>query len=295
MNNTNKAVIKQGRKKNGQLSQMWRRFRRRRPAMLGLFMMISLILMAVFANVLFDYNDVAIKQDISNRLSSPSLKHPFGTDDYGRDILARVVHGARISLGIGFASVAIGLISGTFLGALVGYYGGILDMIIMRIVEVFQAIPCMLMAMVVVAVAGASPSTLAIALGIAIVPTFTRVARGAVITVREMGYVESAKAIGAGDITIIFAHILPNCFAPLLVQSTLSMAVSILSVSGLSYLGMGINPPTPEWGSMLSSARIYLQGYSYMSIFPGVAIMLTILALNLLGDGIRDAADPKLK
>lgn len=282
-------------KKQGQFLQIWRRFKRRPSAMIGLYLIILFILIAIFAGVLFDYDAVAIKQDIANRLQPPSWEHPFGTDDYGRDILARVVHGTRISIGIGFAAVALGLTIGTLLGSSVGYYGGLYDMIVMRIVEVFQAIPCMLMAMIVVAVAGANPITLAIALGLAIIPTFTRVARGAVITMREMEYIESARAIGSSDFRIIFAHILPNCFAPLLVQSTLSMAVSILSVSGLSYLGMGISPPVPEWGSMLSASRIYLQDYSYMAIFPGVAIMLTILALNLLGDGIRDAADPKLK
>ena len=282
-------------KHEGQFAQIWRRFSKRGSAMFGLCLLILLILTALFADLLYDYDDAAIKQNIPERLQAPSWKHPFGTDDYGRDILARVVHGSRYSLGIGFAAVAIGLIVGTAIGSIVGYYGGVMDMIVMRIIEVFQAIPCMLMAMIVVAVAGASAVSLAIALGLAIIPTFTRVARSAVITVREMDYVEACRAIGACNINIILFHILPNCFAPLLVQSTLSLAVSILSVSGLSYLGMGISPPTPEWGSMLSASRIYLQDYSYMAIFTGVAIMLVILALNLLGDGIRDATDPKLK
>ncbi len=285
----------QGAKPRGQFAQIWERFRRRGSAMFGLCLLILLVLVAIFADVLYDYDEVAIKQDITQRLLPPSWEHLFGTDDYGRDILARVVHGSRASLGIGFAAMLLGLIVGTIIGSTVGYYGGVLDMVVMRIVEVFQAIPCMLMAMIVVAIAGASAVTLAIALGIALVPTFTRVARGAVITVREMGYVESGWAIGSSDFRVIVLHILPNCFAPLLVQSTLSLAVSILSVSGLSYLGMGISPPTPEWGSMLSASRNYLQDNSYMAIFPGLAIMLTILALNLLGDGIRDAADPKLK
>ena len=281
--------------KQGQMHQIWVRFRRRFSAMLGLVFLIILILTAIFADVLFDYNDVAIKQNIVGRFQAPCAEHPFGTDDYGRDILARVVHGTRMSLSIGFAAVSISLVGGILIGSMVGYYGGRLDMIVMRGIDIFMAIPALLMAMMVVAVAGTSPVTIALALGISNIPAFTRVTRGAVLTVREKEYVEAARALGAKDHTIIFKHILPNCFAPLLVQATISVAINILSVSGLSYLGMGISPPTPEWGSMLSASRTYLRDHSYMAIFPGLAIMVTILALNLLSDGIRDASDPKLK
>jgi len=278
-----------------QVYQIWYRFRHNKSAMLGLVIISLLILIAVFADVLFSYDGIAIKQNIMERLQAPSAAHPMGTDDYGRDILARVVHGSRISLGIGFGGVAIALFGGTIIGAIAGFYGGKVDMVVMRVTDIFMAIPNILMAMIIVAVAGTSAVTIAISLGIAAIPTFTRVARGAVLTVREMEYIESARAIGAKNSTIISKHILPNCFAPLLVQTTLSMAIIILSVSGLSYLGMGIKAPIPEWGSMLSASRAYLQGNSYMAIFPGLAIMLTILALNLLGDGLRDASDPKLK
>lgn len=282
-------------RKQGQFYQIWRRFRRNKSAMLGLIIITLLVLTAIFADVLFDYKEVAIKQNIPERLQAPSGAHLMGTDDYGRDILARVVHGSRISLSIGFGGVAIALCGGTIIGAIAGFYRGKVEMIVMRVTDIFMAIPNILMAMIIVAVAGTSPVTIAVSLGIAAIPTFTRVARGAVLTVRDMEYIESACAIGAKNSTIIGKHILPNCLAPLLVQTTLSMAITILSVSGLSYLGMGIKAPIPEWGSMLSASRAYLQEYSYMAIFPGLFIMLTILALNLLGDGLRDASDPKLK
>jgi peptide/nickel transport system permease protein len=189
----------------------------------------------------------------------------------------------------------MGLVIGTILGSLSGYYGGGIDMIIMRCTDILMAIPQILMAIIIVSVAGSNAVVIAIALGIAVIPTFTRVARGAVLTVCGMEYIESARALGETNGIIILTHILPNCFAPLLIQSTLSMATTILSVSGLSYLGMGIQAPIPEWGSMLSASRVYLSNKGYMSIFPGLAIMLTILALNLMGDGFRDAADPKQK
>jgi len=281
--------------KRSQLQQIAHRFSRNKTAMAGLTILIVFIFLAVFANVLFDYETVALATNAAERLQPPSAQHWFGTDELGRDILARVVHGTKMSFLIGFASVLIGLVGGMILGAVVGYYGGVVDMVVMRIVEIFMAIPAMLMAMIIVSVFGASPVSLSLSLGVALIPAFTRVTRGTVITVCEMEYIESARAIGATDAIIILHHIIPNCFAPLLIQVTLSLASSILSISGLSYLGMGINPPTPEWGSMLSAARNYLHGNGYMAIFPGLAIMLTILALNLIGDGLRDAADPKLK
>jgi peptide/nickel transport system permease protein len=281
--------------KKHQSSQIWRRFRKNRSAMIGLLIMIVLVLLVIFADVLYDYNSTAIKQDIANRFTKPNWEHPFGTDDYGRDILARIVHGSRMSLGIGFVAIAIALFFGTAIGAAVGYFGGVVDMVVMRIVEVFMAIPNILMAMIIVSVFGTNATTIAISLGVATIPTFTRVARGAVLTIRDQEFIESSRAIGCRDLSIIVKHILPNCLAPLLVQTTISMAVTILSVSGLSYLGMGIKAPTPEWGSMLSASRNYLRDQSYIAIFPGIAIMLTILSLNLLSDGLRDVTDPKLK
>lgn len=278
-----------------QFMQIWYRFKKRPAAMLGLFILVFLILMAIFADVLYDYDEEALAQNIVERFTKPCAEHPFGTDDYGRDILARVVHGSRLSLGIGFASVAIALICGTAIGAVVGYRGGWADMVVMRIMDILMAVPSILMAMIIVAVFGASTVTLIISLGISTIPTFTRVARSSVLTVREQEYVEAARSIGETNATIIIKHILPNCFAPLLVQVTVMLARAILSVSGLSYLGMGVQAPTPEWGSMLSASRAYLSNAGYMAIFPGLAVVLTILALNLVGDGLRDATDPKLR
>jgi len=278
-----------------QLKQIWRRFTKRPSAMVGLTILIILILLAIFADILYDYENVALAQNIAARFTPPSPEHPFGTDDYGRDILARIVHGSRLSLGIGFSSTAVALIIGTIIGSIVGYHGGRADNIVMRVMDIFMAIPNILMAMIIVAAFGANAVTLAIALGVSNIPIFTRVARGTVLTVREQEYIEAARAIGHQDRAIIVKHVLPNCFAPILVQMTVTLAMCILSVSGLSYLGMGIQVPVPEWGSMLSVARAYLTNASYMAIFPGLAIVLTILALNLVGDGLRDATDPKLR
>ena len=249
-----------------QVYQIWYRFRHNKSAMLGLVIISLLILIAVFADVLFSYDGIAIKQNIMERLQAPSAAHPMGTDDYGRDILARRPRFAHFSWHR-LRRVAIALFGGTIIGAIAGFYGKV-DMVVMRVTDIFMAIPNILMAMIIVAVAGTSAVTIAISLGIAAIPTFTRVARGAVLTVREMEYIESARAIGAKNSTIISKHILPNCFAPLLVQTTLSMAIIILSVSGLSYLGMGIKAPIPEWGSMLSASRAYLQGTAIWPYFP---------------------------
>lgn len=278
-----------------QFQQIWHRYKKRPSAMAGLIILIVLILVAIFADVLYDYEGVALAQNVSERFMKPCAEHIFGTDDYGRDILARVVHGSRLSLGIGFSSIMFSTIIGTAIGAVAGFVGGKLDNVIMRIMDILMAIPSILMAMIIVAVFNTSAVTIALALGIANIPTFTRVARGAVLTVREKEYIESARAIGETNGSIILKHILPNCFAPIVVQFTVSLAMTILSVSGLSYLGMGIQAPAPEWGSMLSGSRAYLSNASYMAIFPGLAIVLTILSLNLIGDGIRDATDPKLR
>ena len=289
------SIKKEKKSGENQLMQIWRRYKKRPAAMFGLVLFCLIVLMAIFADVLYDYEGQAIAQNIVGRFTKPCAEHPFGTDDYGRDILARVVHGSRLSLGIGLLSIAIAVIFGTSIGAVVGYRGGKLDMVVMRVMDILMAIPNILMAMIIVAVFGANAITLSIALGIANIPTFVRVTRGTVLTVREQEYIESARAIGETDTTIILKHILPNCFAPILVQFTVTLAMSILSVSGLSYLGMGIQPPAPEWGSMLSASRSYLNNASYMAIFPGLAIVATILSLNLVGDGLRDATDPKLR
>lgn len=210
-------------------------------------------------------------------------------------MLARVVHGSRLSLSVSFVSVIISLILGGILGAVSGYYGGWIDSVIMRITDIFLAIPMTLLAIVIVAALGANTTNLIISLSLSAVPTFARIVRGSVLTVREVEYIEAAGAIGARDGTIIFSHILPNCVGPIIVQTTLRVAAMISNTAALSFLGLGVQAPAPEWGALLSAGRNYIRDYSYLTFIPGLAIMLTILALNLLGDGLRDALDPRLK
>ena len=273
----------------------WLRLLKNKAAVTGLVFMVLLILVAIFADFLYDYDTEVIAQNIQERLIEPCLAHPFGTDEFGRDLLARVVHGSRMSLIVSFSSVAISLTIGGLLGAVSGYYGGRIDDIIMRITDILLAIPMTLFAIVIVAALGANTRNLAIALAASSVPIFARIVRGSVITVRDVEYVEAARAIGATNRVIIARHILPNCLAPIIVQVTLRIATAIYNTAALSFLGMGVQAPAPEWGGLLSSGRTYIRDYSYLSIIPGIAIMLTVLALNLLGDGLRDALDPRLK
>ncbi len=297
MNNnklTQKELIKKY-KKNNQAREILSLLSKNKAAMFGLIFLVLLILVSLGADLLYDYDAMVIEQNISERLQWPSLEHPFGTDDYGRDLLARVVHGSRMSLYVSFLSVAISLILGGILGAVSGYYGGVIDNIIMRITDILLAIPMTLLAMVIVAALGANTINLVIALSVSSIPTFARIVRGSVLTVREVDYIEAASAIGAKDATIIFSHILPNCMGPIIVQTTLRVAATIANTAALSFLGLGVQAPAPEWGALLSAGRNYIRDYSYLTFIPGLAIMLTILALNLLGDGLRDALDPRLK
>ena len=282
-------------KKQSMFAETWRRLRKNWSAMLGLAIVILLVLMALFADVLYDYDEVVIKQNIENRQMSPNAEHPFGTDELGRDILSRIVHGSRVSLEISFLTVAVALLVGGLLGSLAGFYGGKIDNIIMRIMDVFLAIPGTLLAICIMAALGSSTSNLIIALSVSNVPVFSRIVRGSVLTVRDVEFVEAARAVGCKNGTIIFKHVLPNALAPVIVQTTLNIATVILTIAGLSFLGLGVKAPQPEWGAMLSSGRAYIRGYSYMTMFPGLSIMITILALNLLGDGLRDALDPRLR
>ena len=276
-------------------TETWRRLRKNWSAMLGLAIVVLLILMAIFADVLYDYDTIVIKQNIAEAKQAPSSSHPFGTDEYGRDILARIVHGSRISLEFGFVSVAFALVVGGFFGAIAGFYGGKIDNVIMRVMDVFLAIPGTLLAICIMAALGSSTFNLIIALSVSAVPAFSRIVRGSVLTVRDVEFVEAARAIGCKNGAIIFGHVLPNALAPVIVQTTLNVATTILTIAGLSFLGLGVAAPQPEWGAMLSSGRAFIRGYSYMTAFPGLAIMITILALNLLGDGLRDALDPRLR
>ena len=282
-------------KKNSQAVDIVRRLFRNRSAVMGMIIFLCIIVIALSADVLFDYETQVIKQDIMNRLQGPSSEHWFGTDEMGRDIFARTLYGAKYSLKIGFSASIVSLAIGLVIGAVAGYYGGWIDMIIMRIMDVLLAIPGTLLAIAIVAALGSSVNNLIIAMSISGIPGFARIVRSSVLTVKDNEYVEAARAIGATDKTIIFGHVLPNGMAPLIVQATLRVANVILSTAGLSFLGLGVPAPHPEWDALLTNARSYIRDYSYMCLFPGLAIMITILSLNLFGDGLRDALDPKQK
>ncbi|MGW8115187.1 ABC transporter permease [Caproicibacterium sp. NSD3] len=281
--------------KRSQLAEIWRRMRRNKLAMVGLFTVILLILVAIFAGQIADYNNVAIKQNVAIRLQAPSTNHWCGTDEFGRDVFVRLVYGTRISLLVGVIAVCIALATGGTLGAIAGYFGGVVDNTIMRVMDIFLSIPILLLAIMIVSALGTSMLNLMIAIGLASMPTFARVVRASVLSVKDQEFVEAAKAIGAKNGHILVHHIIPNCLSPIIVQATLRVATAILSTASLSFIGLGIQPPAPEWGSMLASGRAYIRNAPHIVIIPGLLIMITILALNLLGDGLRDALDPKLK
>lgn len=282
-------------KKNGQLYEVWRRFKRNKMAIFGLVIFILLCLVALTAPLFFDYQTDVLGIDVMQRLQQPSSVYWFGTDDMGRNIFARVIWGARLSLFIGLTSATFALLLGGFFGTIAGYFGGRLENIIMRTMDVFQAIPATLLAISIAAALGPSTINVIIAISVSFCPSFARVARAPILIVRQAEYIEAAKSIGAKSRTIILNEIIPNCLAPIIVQTTLSVAIMILITSGLSFLGLGVQPPEPEWGSMLAASRSHIRDNSYMALFPGLAIMITILSLNLLGDGLRDALDPRLK
>jgi peptide/nickel transport system permease protein len=274
---------------------MFRQLRKNKGAIIGLVLMLGIVSLALLAPVIFDYQEDVICMNIRERLQGPSAKHWFGTDDMGRDILARVVWGARYSVAVGVVAVLIALVLGATLGAAAGYIGGPFENIIMRLTDIFSSIPSVLMAIAVVSALGKSTANLMLAVGIASTAPFVRVARAAAMTVRAEEFIESARAIGMPEWQIVLLHVLPNCVSQIIVQATLRVGSAIISSAQLSFLGLGVPAPAPEWGSMLASGRAYIRGYSYMTLFPGLAIMVTVLSLNLIGDGLRDALDPKLK
>lgn len=293
--NINKKIdLRSKYKKRGHLAELWNGLRKNRMAMLGLFILIVLILLAIFADFIGDYSLVT-KMNPKDTLQPPSSQYWFGTDGMGRDIFLRIVHGTRTSLFVGLISVGIALTVGGSLGAIAGYYGGSLDYVIMRALDVLLAVPSILLAITIVSALGSSLINLMIAVGISNIPGFARVVRANVLSIKDQEFIEAAKAIGARDYQIILQHVLPNCMAPIIVYSTLNIAGAIMATAGLSFIGLGVKPPKPEWGSMLSEGRAYMRDHLHVVLFPGLAIMLTILSLNLLGDGLRDALDPKLK
>lgn len=271
----------------------WRRFRRNPTAMIGLILLILLIAAAVLASVIYPEGyDV---QDYSSVLQAPSAEHPFGTDKLGRDILCRCVWGARYSLSVGLISVIIAAFFGTILGLVSAFYGGKVDNLLMRFLDVFMSIPPFLLALTIVAALGTGMLNLMIAVGIGSIPQYARIMRSSVMTIKDEEFVEAAVSTGCSKRRIMFKYILPNCLSPLIVQITLGVASAILTCSGMSFLGLGIEPPIPEWGAMLSGGRSLIRQAWWVCTFPGLLIALTVFALNVIGDGMRDALDPKLK
>lgn len=286
-------MTNQKRRKNSQMKDIIGRLFRNKAAVIGLIILFILVICAVFADWLAPYDYAA--QDLKSRFVAPCLSHPFGTDNLGRDILSRIIVGSRISLTVGIASVCLSAVIGIFLGSIAGFYGGKSDNIIMRAMDVLLAIPSLLLAISIAATLGNGIPNLILAIGIGAAPTYARIVRASILSLKEQEFVEAARSVGASDFRIIFHHILPNCLAPIIVQMTLGVASAILSTASLSFIGLGIAPPTPEWGSMLSAGRQYIRDAWYIVTFPGAAIMITIFGLNLFGDGLRDALDPKLK
>ena len=276
-------------------------FKKNKLALVGMSFIILLLVIAI-STIVIDlvtnksfYNAHVIKQNLRMRLKGPSKDHIFGLDEFGRDIFLRMLWAVRYSLFMGVFAIMFSVIVGGVFGSVAGYYGKVTDNIIMRFMDILLAVPSMLLATAIVAALGTSLVNVLIAIAISYVPAFARTVRASVLTVKDQEYIEAAKAVGASDFRIIFKYILPNAMAPLIVQATLGVAGAILSIAGLSFLGLGIQPPTPEWGSMLSSARAYIREGWHITVIPGLGIMLTILALNIMGDGLRDALDPRLK
>lgn len=282
-------------KKQSGMAEIWRRFRKSKLAMFGLILIVAIILLSCCASLICDYEKDAITQNAMNRFADPSWEHPFGTDEYGRDIFARVLFGTRISLQVGFVSTIVACAIACLLGSIVAYYGGKVDAIIMRVLDIFMGIPTLLLAIAISASLGAGINNLIIALIISQIPSFTRVVRSAVINVTDMEYVEAAKAYGCSPMFIIIRHILPNAVGTIIVQATMAVAAQILNTAALSYLGLGQQPPAPELGAMLSDAKEYMRYDMWGVLFPGMTIAFIALSLNLVGDGLRDALDPRLK
>ena len=282
-------------KKRSQIKAIWFRFKKNKLAVIGMVLLLFMLLVAIFADFIVDYERNAVEQNIQQRLQKPSKDHIFGTDHLGRDLFARIIHGSRISIFLGLITIGISLASGSVIGATSGYYGGKIDNVLMRIMDVFLAIPAILLAISIVAALGPGLVNILIAMSVSQIPRFARIVRASIMSIMGQEFIEAAKACGTRDRRIIFKHIIPNAIGPIIVQATLSMATTILQISALSFVGLGIEPPTPEWGAMLSDGRIQMRNYPYLVMTPGFAIICAVLALNLIGDGLRDALDPKLK
>ncbi|WP_273483053.1 nickel transporter permease [Desulforamulus ruminis] len=275
------------------LTDFWRRLRKNKLAMVSLVFLVALTLVAVFAPLVAPYDPYL--SDLPTALEGPSASHLLGNDELGRDIFSRIIYGARVSLKVGLIAVGIALSVGLVLGSLAGYYGGRLDNVIMRFMDIMLAFPSLLLAIALMAILGRGVENAIIAIGIVSIPEYARIVRGSVLSIKENEYVQAARAIGNRDLQIIFKHILPNVIAPIIVRATLGISTAILETSALGFLGLGVAPPIAEWGTMLGSGRGYMNNAPHLVFFPGIAITLTVMAFNLLGDGLRDALDPRLK
>ena len=280
-------------RRQGQFGQVMHRLRKNKVAMIGLVVLLLLILMAILAPYITPY-DYA-KTSKADRYALPSWQHPFGCDAMGRDILSRIMYGSRASLWLGLMSTLVSTLIGVLLGSLVGYYGGKVDNIVMRILDIIQAIPGMLLSIAISAALGSGIGNTILALSIGGIPMTVRLLRGSILTVRKQEYIEAAEKINCSRWRVITSHILPNSIAPVIVSVTMGIGNTIPQAASLSYIGLGVQPPTPEWGAMLSEGKSMLTKYPHLCIFPGLAIMIVVLCLNMLGDGLRDAMDPKLK
>lgn len=283
----------------GPLAEFWGQFRRNRGAVVGLFIVLALSVIAIFADLVAPHDPAEQFRDFvllpPAWIEGGSWAFPLGTDDIGRDMLSRLIHGARLSLFIGLLVVTLSLVAGVALGLLAGFYGGASDTLIARLMDILLSLPSLLLAIVVAAILGPGLVNAAIAVSVVIVPHYARLTRASVMAERGREYVTAARLAGASDRRLMLVTILPNCAAPLIVQATLGFSTAILDAAALGFLGLGAQPPTPEWGTMLSSSLQFLQRAWWVVTFPGLAILITVLAFNLMGDGLRDALDPKLK
>ncbi|MDI6772887.1 MAG: ABC transporter permease [bacterium] len=274
-------------------ASVWRRLLRHRLAVAGALIVGGLLLVALLAPLLAPHDPIT--QNLGDAFQPSSRQHPLGTDEFGRDILSRIIFGTRVSLLVGVVSVGIGLVAGVPAGLLSGYVGGVVDVSISGVMDVLLAVPGVLLAIAIVAVLGPGLFNVMVATGISSVPVFARLARGSVLTVKETEFIEAVRALGGTPGRVLFRHILPNIAAPLFVMASLYMASAILTAAGLSFLGLGAQPPTPEWGAMLSRGREYLRSAPHIATYPGIAIFIAVMGFNFLGDGLRDALDPRLK
>ena len=286
-------VTLQGSRARGLWEDAARRLLRHRLGMFGLVMLLILIFAAVFGPSLMSYDPTAM--DFSDRFAPPSLQHPFGTDDFGRDSFVRVIYGARVSLQVGVIAVGLAATVGTLLGMIAGYGSRIVDEVIMRGMDILYAFPAILLAIAIMAALGKGVGNAMIAIGVVYIPIFARIARAAVLSVRNDEFIVAARALGANDRRILARHILPNILSPIIVETSLSLAFAILAEASLSFFGLGTQPPDPSWGRMLSEGRGYFRQSVWMAIFPGLAIMVTVMSFNFLRDGLRHALDPRLK